>query len=301
MSTPAEVVTTELLRDWPLPEPGSSKHSRGHVFVVGGARSTPGAVRLAGLAALRVGGGVLALAVDEAVATALAVALPEASVLGLELGQPEGADALPARLAAADAVLLGPGLDDPASTRRLLRLVAGTAPAGPPLVLDAFALGVLADEVADDPAARDRLPSDLVLTPNPDEARRLLAAGPDGSDGSDGSDGADFDDAGAVAVAIARRYSAVVAYQRCIADSSGRLWVVRAGNPGLGTSGSGDVLAGALTGLLARGASASQAAGWATYLHAVAGDRLAARIGRLGFLARELLGELPPILTELEV
>jgi len=288
MSIPADVVTADLLRDWPLPGPGSSKHSRGHVLVVGGARSTPGAVKLAGLAALRVGAGVLALAVDESAATALAVALPEASVLGLKLDEPADGDALPERLAAADAVLVGPGLDDPVSTRRLLRLVAQYAPAESAVVLDAFALGVLAQEATS--AARTSLPSELVLTPNPDEARRLLADGPDVGD-----------DAEVVAVAIAQRYSAVVGYQRQVADSSGRHWCIPAGNPGLGTSGSGDVLAGAVTGLLARGASGQQAMCWATYLHATAGDRLAARVGRLGFLARELLAELPAILTELEV
>jgi NAD(P)H-hydrate repair Nnr-like enzyme with NAD(P)H-hydrate dehydratase domain len=75
---------------------------------------------------------------------------------------------------------------------------------------------------------------------------------------------------------------------------------VSSGHPGLGTSGSGDVLAGAIGGLLARGTQPMQAAAWGTYLHAAAGDRLAARVGRLGFLARELLDELPLLLTELQ-
>ena len=60
--TPREVTPT-LLRSWPLPEAGSSKYGRGQVIVVGGAASTPGAVQLAGLAALRVGAGHLSLAV----------------------------------------------------------------------------------------------------------------------------------------------------------------------------------------------------------------------------------------------
>jgi ADP-dependent NAD(P)H-hydrate dehydratase len=67
----------------------------------------------------------------------------------------------------------------------------------------------------------------------------------------------------------------------------------------LATSGSGDVLAGCVTGLLARGATAAQAACWATHLHSSAGDRLAGRVGPLGFLGRELLDELPPLLLEL--
>ena len=93
----------------------------------------------------------------------------------------------------------------------------------------------------------------------------------------------------------------MVTYQRQVAGPDGGRWFIPAGNAALGTSGSGDVLAGAITGLLARGATTAQAACWATYLHAVAGDRLASRVGRLGFLARELLPELPMILTELEV
>ena len=103
-----------------------------------------------------------------------------------------------------------------------------------------------------------------------------------------------------VAEAIARGLSAVVTYNCVIASPELRTWQVPTGHAGLGTSGSGDVLAGAIVGLLARGCEPAQAAVWATYLHATAGDRLAPRVGRLGFLARELLDELPAILTEVE-
>jgi NAD(P)H-hydrate repair Nnr-like enzyme with NAD(P)H-hydrate dehydratase domain len=85
-----------------------------------------------------------------------------------------------------------------------------------------------------------------------------------------------------------------------VADADGRAWTVPTGHPGLGTSGSGDVLAGAVGGLLARGADPAQSAAWGTYLHGTAGDRLAARVGRLGFLARELATELPLVLVETE-
>ena len=99
-----EVVTAALLREWSLPAPGGSKHGRGHVLVVGGARSTPGAAMLAGTAALRVGAGVLALAVAGSVAGPVAVALPEAAVTGLPetpAGSVSGG--------AADALARGPG------------------------------------------------------------------------------------------------------------------------------------------------------------------------------------------------
>jgi ADP-dependent NAD(P)H-hydrate dehydratase len=293
MSIHAEIVSSGFLREWPLPRPGSSKHSQGHALVIGGARSTPGAVLLAGLAALRVGAGVLALAADESAAVGLAVAVPEASVFGIDSTDSAGADfalGLGARLADVDAVLLGPGLDEPVSTRRLLRLLAEHVSPSAAVMLDAFALGVLADPKH--PFERDSLPVDLILTPNDEEARRLLADGPGD---------VDFDDAATVAATLVQRYSAVVAYQRHVADPKGGRWFVPAGNASLGTSGSGDVLAGAITGLLARGATTAQATCWATYLHAVAGDRLTSTIGRLGFLARELITELPAILTELDV
>lgn len=84
---------------------------------------------------------------------------------------------------------------------------------------------------------------------------------------------------------IADRYQAVVSCQGVVAGPDGRTWLIGAGHGGLATSGSGDVLAGALAGLLARGADGDQAACWATHVHAAAGDRLAAGVGPLGFLA----------------
>src|SRR5690242_18517229 len=78
---PATSVTKRLLQGWPLPAlTGRGKNSRGDVWVMGGARGTPGAVMLAGRAALRVGAGRLTLAVAESVATAMAVAVPESGV-----------------------------------------------------------------------------------------------------------------------------------------------------------------------------------------------------------------------------
>ena len=84
-----------------------------------------------------------------------------------------------------------------------------------------------------------------------------------------------------------------------IADPDGHAWRHDGGNIGLAVSGSGDVLAGLVAGLCARGAAIEQAAVWGVALHARAGDRLAGRIGRLGFLAREMPGEVPALMHEL--
>src|ERR1700712_5504674 len=82
MSGP-ELVTPELLREWRLPDPASSKKARGQVVVIGGAARTPGGVALAGLAALRVGAGHVQLAVAASVAPSLAATFPEAGVIPL--------------------------------------------------------------------------------------------------------------------------------------------------------------------------------------------------------------------------
>jgi hydroxyethylthiazole kinase-like uncharacterized protein yjeF len=77
--------------------------------------------------------------------------------------------------------------------------------------------------------------------------------------------------------------------QTWVVSPQGKAWLNEAGPAGLATSGSGDVLAGAISGLLARGATPVQAAAWGVFLHAQAGRRLSLATGPLGFLAREIL------------
>jgi hydroxyethylthiazole kinase-like uncharacterized protein yjeF len=285
--SPSETVTPTLLRGWPLPAPGSDKHSRGNVLVVGGAASTPGAAMLAGAAALRVGAGRLQLGVAESVAGTVAVAVPEAAVVplpqdarGTVLGSSVGS--LGSALETTDVLLLGPGLDDPDETARLVEAVVSRLPTDVPVVLDAYGLGVLPELSEVQHALRGR----LVLTPNPSEAARLLEVDA-------------IDDFATAVPRIADRFGAVVSCQDVIATSDGRCWCTSTGSGGLGTSGSGDVLAGAITGLLARGAAPDQATCWGTHLHGAAGDRLAARVGPLGYLARELVEQLPLAMVEL--
>jgi ADP-dependent NAD(P)H-hydrate dehydratase len=276
-SEPSEprVVTPQLLRDWPLPLPGGGKDSRGTVLVVGGSRFTPGAVLLAGIAALRAGAGVLQLAVAESTAAALSIQVPEALVIGLpETGSGSVAGEPPDRLRelAKDArvILIGPGLDDVHLTGDLLRHLIDAAGPRTALVLDAYALGALSHQP-------DLLGSQpVVLTPNLTEAGFLLGHDPG-------------DDLASAATALAEKYGAVVSLFGTVAHPDGRRWREESGDAGLGTSGSGDVRAGIVAGLLSRGADPEQAACFGTWVHAVAGQRLIPRYGRIGFLARELL------------
>ena len=270
------------LRAWPLPRPDadSDKESRGRVLVIGGSRELSGAVVLAATAALRAGAGKLMVAVSEAGAGGVSQSLPEARVMGLGEAH-DGSFVFDRRLgelaAKADALLVGPGMagDNAAFIAALVpHLHDGV------LVLDAGAMDAVHQ------CANRR----CLITPHAGEMAHLL-----------GTDKASVEaDPPATALDAARRLGVVVVLKgplTCIADAQGRLWQHEGGNAGLGTSGSGDVLSGVIAGLAARGAPPEQAAAWGVALHARAGDRLARATGEIGYLARELPGEIPALMS----
>lgn len=288
MSRPDVVsLTPRCLSSWPLPEPEGDKSSRGTVLVVGGSRFTPGAVLLAGTAALRAGAGKLQLATTDSTAAALSIAMPEALVAGLPetdagavAGQ--GTEQLLELASTAQVVLIGPGLVDVDETGTLLTKIVDCLDPEAGLVVDAYALSALAknDRLLH---GRARTP---VLTPNVGEGARLL-------------DRDLGDDLGQEACAVARQYQCVVSLFGHVASPDGTTWQEEIADAGLGTSGSGDVAAGLLAGLLARGADADQAACWAAYVHAAAGQRLAVERGRTSYLAREIADHIGPELAAL--
>jgi hydroxyethylthiazole kinase-like uncharacterized protein yjeF len=269
-------VTPAVLRAWPLPGVGADadKEARGRVAIVGGSDVTPGAVLLAGIAALRAGAGKLRIATAPSAASAVAVAVPEALV--------SGDDDVERVVEGCDAVLVGTGMLDPdvaaSRTRRVLDAVAGGRTL---VVLDAAAVTGLDVSVPLGPRA--------IVVPNASEAARLL-------------DAPSTDDCAGLAASLAARLSCTAAVRDADTFATApecEMYVDRSGNAGLATSGSGDVLAGLLAGLAARGADPLQAVVWAAHVHGLAGDRLAARIGAVGYLARELLDEIPGVLTSL--
>jgi hydroxyethylthiazole kinase-like uncharacterized protein yjeF len=284
-------VTPALLRDWPLPEPGKDKESRGRLLVLGGTASTPGAVLLAGEAALRAGAGKLQIATAAAVAAALAVAVPEALVAPLATDDagnidPGVADELVDLADGADAVLVGPGFADIKATVALLERVVPRLDC--PVVVDALASAYIGEHRDGLAHLRGR----AVLTLNPTELAKTLGASPDTVEA----------EPLLAAVRLARQSSAVVlcgGQGKSVADPDGRTWNSDTGGPGLGVSGSGDVQAGMVAGLLSRGAGAAQAAVWGGHLHGAAGDVLTERVGTVGFLAREVAACVPELLEDL--
>jgi len=285
------------LRDWPLPMPAAAgdKEQRGHVLVLGGSRDMPGAVILAATAALRAGAGKLTIATGASVAQLVALAMPEARVIGLR-ETPEGGftvDAMDTLAPLAErigAILIGPGMQDEAASAALVRALL-PALAGTAVVLDANAMGIVRNPDLDGAAAPFRFAEPVVLTPHAGELAHLGGAAKQAI----GADPV------AHAARAAHAWQAVVALKGArtiIAAPDGAMWQHEGGNVGLAVSGSGDVLAGIIAGLAARGATLVQAACWGVALHARAGERLAERMGLLGYLARELPHEVPLLLEQ---
>jgi ADP-dependent NAD(P)H-hydrate dehydratase len=158
------------------------------------------------------------------------------------------------------------------------------------LAIDRSGRGVIETRSTDADGAASFPP--LLLTPHAGELAHLS-----------GSDKARIlDDPEAAVLDAARRWNCVVALKGAITfigAPDGRLWRHDGGNVGLATSGSGDVLSGLIAGLAARGATIEQASSWGVALHARAGNALAARVGMLGYLAREIAGEVPTIMQAL--
>ena len=251
----------------------------------------PGGLLLTGEAALRAGAGKVQFATVEGAALPLGIAMPEAAVFGLPANA-EGelaagaAGPLVQLLGLCDALVLGPGMGKEAGVGPILRHVLAAGPANLPIVIDAAAIGA-ARGCVDAVRARG---GKIVLTPHAGEMALLMDC-----------DEAELRDRPeALARAAAERFAAVVVLKQAetlIVAPEGTSLRYPGGGPGLATAGSGDVLAGILAGLLARGATPLLAAAWAVWLHGEAGRRLAAR-APVGFMARELPARIPELMAE---
>ncbi len=287
----AETLDRALLGRFPLPHvpEDGDKETRGRLLVIAGSRELAGAAMLAGVAGLRAGAGKLQIATAASVAVALSVAVPEARVIGCT----ETADgclaasAIPALLAAAkdaQAVVFGCGLQHGPPLEHILDALLASG-LDLPLVLDAAVLGCLAPRAA----AMRAWPGGAILLPHSREMASLLGCEPEEVEA----------DPAAAALRAAERYRAVALVKgewSFVADPDGRLFRFRGGGVGLATSGSGDVLAGIVGGLSAHGADPLAATLWGVWLHGEAGRLLTERVGRIGFLAREIADLVPGLM-----
>lgn len=287
------LINHEQAADWlPARDPGGHKGTFGHVLVVGGSEGMTGAVTLASQAALRAGAGVVTAAVPRSLNQIMEIKTTEVMTKPL----PETDDhtispeALPGLLSLAkkmDAVVIGPGISRNPNTFSLVKNFLSKLTK--PVVVDADGLSALAEE----PGFISALQAPVVLTPHPGEMARLL--------------GVSVKEVQADRLNLARscaeKWKAVVVLKGAktvVAAPDGTIYLNVTGNSGMGTAGSGDVLAGMVGSLLAQGLTPLEASACAVYCHGLAGDRGAESIGKMALTAGDLLGYLPQVLKELE-
>ncbi|MBW4051085.1 MAG: NAD(P)H-hydrate dehydratase [Proteobacteria bacterium] len=254
-----------------LPRRARSSHKGdfGRVLIVGGGAGMPGAVRLAGEACLRVGAGLVTVAVAPENVAAISAGRPELICLPLE-----ETEALAEAGERADVIAIGPGLGRSPWARRALETVLRS---GKPLVVDADALNIVAE-------SRTPAREDWILTPHPGEAARLL-----------GVDTREIqrDRLAALEHLVARyRGTVVLKGAGTLVGAPGRTPALcERGNPGMATAGMGDVLTGTIAGILGQCRDPWLAARVGVLVHAMAGDA-AARTGQRGLLASDVAREL---------
>jgi NAD(P)H-hydrate epimerase len=261
------------------------KGTFGHVLVIAGSVGKTGAAALASQAALRIGAGLVTLAIPASLNAILEAKLTEVMTEPVPETEAQsiGLAARGRLLALAggkSAVVLGPGLGTHPETAALVRELVPALQV--PLVLDADGLNALAG-AAD---LLKGLAAPVVLTPHPGEMGRLTERPRDEV----------VRDRIRLVRDAARQWGVTLVLKTArtlIGSGEGPVAIVPTGNPGMATAGTGDVLAGAIAGLMGRGASARLAAAAGAYVHGLAGDLTAERLGEEAMLAGDLLEDLP--------
>ena len=277
-----------------MPERGMNAHKgdTGHLLAVAGSAGKTGAAVMTAMSAMRIGCGLVTLAVSRQLNSVLEVQAVEAMTAVLPDG-PDGVlsmDALPALrrvMHKKSCLALGPGLGTAVETRDVVMQVLQESRL--PVVLDADGLNI----VAANPSALASLSVETVLTPHPGEMARLMAT----------STAAVQQDRIGCACEAARAYNAHVVLKGAgtiVAHPDGRFFVNPTGNPGMASGGMGDVLTGVIAGFIAQGVPPGRAARIGVYLHGAAADHLADGMGPRGYLATDVMAALPRQIQDLQ-
>jgi NAD(P)H-hydrate epimerase len=264
------VIDAEITMALPRRSRAAHKGDFGRLVLAGGGMGMPGAPRLAGEAALRVGAGIVTVATYPQNVAAISAGCPELICMPVETDS-----ALPEVFGRADMVAIGPGLGQSVWSHAVFRAFLECAK---PAVLDADALNLLA---ATQPPSAHR---QWILTPHPGEAARLLGVTTDKIQ----------QDRLAALQALVERYRCIVVLKGAgtLIGGPGRTpGICERGNPGMASAGMGDVLTGVIAGIYAQCRDLWMAARAGVQAHALAGD-IAARAGKRGLLASDVIREL---------
>jgi hydroxyethylthiazole kinase-like uncharacterized protein yjeF len=256
----------------PRRSPAAHKGTAGQVLIIGGSPGLTGAPAIAALAALRGGCGLVTVALRPG------LPFPEKPLeaMAVDWDRLQSPDRF-------DGIVIGPGMGLAGDGRAMLAGLIGSA--GPPLVVDADGLNLLSRE----PELFETASRPIILTPHPGEMSRLTGA----------SVAAVQADRIGMAVRLAKERQVIVVLKGArtvTATPDGRSYINSSGNPGMATAGMGDALAGVIASLLAQGMSPEDAAVAGVYLHGLAGDLAARRLGPVGILAGDLVSGMPEAL-----
>lgn len=291
---PTELLNARWVRErLPARPAGANKGTFGRALIVAGSRQYIGAARLAALGALRIGAGRATLACPASVQPLAAHGLTEATYLPLAddggAVAPSAARDVARALPNYEVLLLGPGLGQgPAQESFVRQLLTSLPEDGATAVIDADGLNNLSKL----PRWWERVAAHCVLTPHPGEHARLTHRSVPEVQA----------DRLTAARQAAERWGQTVVLKGAytvVAAPDGRAGVNPYANPALASAGTGDVLAGAIAGLLAQGLEPFEAACCGAYLHAAAAEGLRGDLGDAGLLAGDLLPELPRTMREL--
>ena len=283
-----------------LPRRSSAAHKGdfGRTLVVAGSRNYVGAAYLAATAATRVGAGLVTIAIPESLQAAVAskaseptyLPLPESRSGGLDS---EAAGALIARsMDGYDALLVGCGLGQAPGTKALVERLLCSGEGLPPTVVDADGLNILAAGKADGQPWWERFSEKAIITPHPREMARLTG---------ESTDAIQRDRVGQ-ALLWAERWNKITVLKGAhtvVGFPTGHAMISPFANAGLASAGTGDVLAGAIAGLLSQGLGLEEAAALGVFLHGEAGERVRAELGDTGSVAGDLLNPLPRVIRQL--
>lgn len=283
--TPSEIA--DLLKRRPM---SAHKGSFGHVLVIAGSSGKGGAAVMASLSALRVGAGLVTLALP----SGLEGTLPDRPNEIMTLPLPQTGDRSVGKAALEPLIkfsqdktvaAIGPGLSTHPETAEVVRGLITQLTI--PMVIDADGLNNLVGRL--DLLKQARAP--IVLTPHPGEMARLI-----------GTSTAEVQsDRLGVAAEFVRRHPVTLVLKGArtiVASQSGAMTINSTGNPGMATAGTGDVLTGMIAGLIAQGHAPDRAACLGVYLHGLAGDLAAAEVGEVGLLAGDLIHRIPAAITK---
>ncbi len=286
------VEETDVQKTFPKRVSNSHKHSVGKIFALAGSKGMMGAALLCSQSAMRSGAGQVILGIPDSEYAAIAKRTVEVMPLGLPSTiegtlSAKALDEIEKRIAWANVVLLGCGLSGNKETQQLILDIIKTSIK--PMVIDADGLNALVGNLH---LLKNRKSKDVVLTPHRGEFSRLIGIPSKEIERNKFS----------LAASFAEEYNLILVLKGAptiIAIPSGKIFVNSTGNPGMSTAGSGDVLAGIIASLIGQGNSISDAAVNGVFLHGKSGDIAAAKFGKHGMIASDMIKNLPLAITSL--